>query len=57
MSDWKPTVKENPNFCCRICKSKDVWYLNWESSCGSYDDVKYHCRGCGRRWVFEGSDY
>ena len=54
--DWKPTKAENPNFKCRKCGSTDIWYRTWESSCGGYDDLNYHCRGCGREWWIESSD-
>ena len=55
-SDWKPTKPENPTFTCRACGSDNVWYRVWESSCGGYEDVKYHCRACGRVWWVEGAD-
>lgn len=51
---WKPTIKENPAYVCRVCKSPDVWYRDISID---YDDREYHCRGCNRRWVYEGSDY
>ena len=47
-TDWKPTKLENPNFKCRRCQSDDVWYRNWESDCGGYEDTKYECRKIGR---------
>jgi hypothetical protein len=50
---WKATVLDNPDWCCRICGSKDVWYRSCD--CADYDDTEYHCRGCGRRWC-EGAD-
>lgn len=53
---WKPTKAENPDFKCCKCGSDDVHYKIWESSCGGYEDVKYECRGCKRRWWCEGSD-
>jgi DNA-directed RNA polymerase subunit M/transcription elongation factor TFIIS len=55
-SNWKPTKSENPDFTCRKCTSDNVWYYVWESSCGGYEDYKYHCRSCNSRWVAEGSD-
>lgn len=54
--DWKPTKVDNPDFKCRKCGSDDIWYRNWESSDGAYDDVKYECRGCKRVWWVESSD-
>jgi len=53
---WKPTKDENPNFVCTKCGSCEIVYREWESSCGGYDDVHYHCNGCGRDWWVEGSD-
>jgi DNA-directed RNA polymerase subunit M/transcription elongation factor TFIIS len=55
-SDWKPTRAENPRFKCRKCGSDDVWYRVWDSDDGGFEDVEYECRGCGRKWWFEGSD-
>lgn len=54
--DWKPTKADSPNFVCRKCGSDNVWYRNWESSCGGYEDTNYHCRSCGREWWVEGAD-
>jgi DNA-directed RNA polymerase subunit M/transcription elongation factor TFIIS len=54
--DWKPTRAENPRFKCRKCGSDDVWYRVWDSDDGGFEDVEYECRGCGRKWWFEGSD-
>lgn len=54
-SDWKPTKLENPEFKHK-CGSDDVWYRKWESSCGGYDDIKYECRGCGKKWWVESAD-
>jgi len=53
---WKATKIEAPDFVCRVCKSDDVWYRGWESSCGGYDDTEYECRGCKRTWWVESSD-
>jgi hypothetical protein len=33
-----------------------VLYRTWESSCGGYEDVQYHCEKCGKRWWVEGPD-
>ncbi len=54
--DWKPTYPENPHFTCRKCGSHEVWYRTWDSLCGSYEDVQYHCRSCNLIWWFESSD-
>ena len=54
-TDWKPTKPENPKFVCRVCGSDDVWYRKWEDS-ECHQDLHYHCRGCGRKWWFEGID-
>lgn len=54
--EWKPTKTENPDFKCRVCGSDDIYYRNWESSDGAYDDVQYECRGCKRKWWVESSD-
>lgn len=54
--DWRLVKLEAPNFRCRHCGSDDVWYRDWESSCGSWDDTKYECRNCGKRWWVEGAD-
>jgi hypothetical protein len=54
--DWQPTMADNPAFRCRGCGSDDIWYRSWESSCGGYEDVHYHCHGCGREWWCEGAD-
>ena len=54
--DWKPTKSENPDFKCRECGSREVWYRVWESSCGGHEDVNYECRGCRRTWWVDGAD-
>lgn len=53
---WKPTKAVNPNFKCRACGSDDVWFREWESSCGGYEDMNYECRGCQRKWWVESAD-
>lgn len=53
--DWKPTAPVNANFKCR-CGSNDVWFRNWDSSCGGFEDVHYQCRACGRDWWVESAD-
>lgn len=56
VDDWRPTKATNPDFKCRKCGSDDIWFREWESSCGGYDDIKYECRGCSRVWWVESSD-
>lgn len=53
---WKPTAAENPDYSCRKCSSRDVYYRTWDSSDGAYTDYQYHCRGCDRKWWVEGAD-
>lgn len=55
-SEWKPTKPENPDFKCYHCGSDDVWYYEWESSDGAFEDTRYKCRGCGQKWWVEGAD-
>lgn len=52
---WKPTAPENPEFRCS-CGSNQVSYRIWNSDCGGFEDVLYHCRSCGRTWWVEGPD-
>ena len=54
--DWKPTVDEAPTYSCKQCGSLNVWYRTWESSCGGYEDIEYHCRNCDQKWWHESSD-
>lgn len=56
LSEWKPTAAENAGFKCRDCGSNNVWYAKWDSSCGGWEDLKYHCRACGKVWWVEGID-
>lgn len=55
-TDWKPTKAQNPSFVCHECKSGEVEYRDWESSCGGYDDTHYRCKDCGHSWWVEGPD-
>lgn len=55
-TDWKPTKAESPEYRHKECGSDDVWYRVWDSSCGGYTDIRYHCRGCGKQWWVEGPD-
>lgn len=54
--EWKSVQLENPDWYCSKCKSADVWYKVWESSCGGYEDYKYWCKGCGHQWWVESAD-
>jgi DNA-directed RNA polymerase subunit M/transcription elongation factor TFIIS len=56
MSEYKP-VESHYKFVCSKCKSSDVWYSVYESSDGGHEDYFYHCHGCDRKWIVEGSDY
>jgi hypothetical protein len=50
-SDWiKSRVK------CHKCGADNVYYMEWESNCGGYEDYKYHCRSCKKTWWVEGAD-
>lgn len=55
-SAWKHAVTEAGPWPCRLCGGKEVYYREWESDDGGYDDTQYHCRTCGRRWWVEGPD-
>jgi len=35
---------------------KGHWYRKWESSCGGWEDLNYHCAACGKKWWVEGID-
>jgi hypothetical protein len=50
MGDGKP-------WPCPRCKAAGrVTYKVWDSSCGGYEDIKYHCGACGKTWWVEGAD-
>lgn len=53
--DFTSDKKKSAGKCIR-CGAEDVWYQEWESSCGGYEDYKYECRSCGKIWWVEGSD-
>lgn len=53
---WKPTKATSPKFVCYACGSDDVWYREWESSCGGYEDEQYECRACKKTWWVDGAD-
>ena len=55
-SKWQMTKDENPSFVCRVCNSDEVRYRTWESACGGFEDVQYHCLNCWREWWVEGPD-
>lgn len=41
---------------CRECGAMEVYFRVWESSDGAYEDEKYECRHCGRKWWVDGID-
>lgn len=41
---------------CHKCKSNDVEFRLWESSCGGYEDLNYHCKSCDAQWWVDGID-
>lgn len=47
---------EKELYPCRHCDSKKVQCQVWESSCGGYEDYKYSCPDCGKRWWVDGID-
>jgi len=51
-SDWEPCHAT----VCRKCKSRNVKYKEWDSSCGGYTDYKYCCQECGYSWWVDGPD-
>ena len=48
--------KKKSKMICHKCGSEDVWYQEWESSCGGYEDYQYECCSCGKIWWVEGPD-
>ena len=52
---WK-RVPVDTGFKCRLCGSNHILFRVWESNCGGYEDIKYHCKGCDRSWWVEGPD-
>lgn len=46
-----PTIYD---FKCRECGSNDIEYRDLSDI---YEDEEYHCKGCNRYWIVEGSDY
>lgn len=47
-------VPEKYDFKCRKCGSNDIEYRDLSDI---YEDEEYHCKGCNRYWIVEGSDY
>lgn len=41
---------------CLHCKSREMVYEVWESSCGGYEDYKYTCKKCGHGFWIDGPD-
>jgi len=48
--------KKKSKLKCHKCGAEDVWYQEWESSCGGYEDYQYECCSCGKIWWVEGPD-
>jgi hypothetical protein len=53
---WKSCHDEGSSYICRKCRSLDVWYRIFESSCGGFADEKYICRTCKAEWWIDGVD-
>ena len=51
-SEWNPCKSTE----CRRCKSKNVKFRVWDSSCGGYEDYNYKCDDCGHSWWIDGID-
>ena len=41
---------------CPKCGADNLWYKEWESDCGGYEDYFFHCRSCSLTWWVEGAD-
>lgn len=41
---------------CPKCKITSAKRHDWKSSCGGYEDARYHCLACGHTWWIEGAD-
>lgn len=50
-SAWK---KEE--YVCYKCKTDNLYFKEWDSSCGGYTDYQYECRNCGHKWWAESPD-
>lgn len=48
--------KQETEYGCRKCDSRNVQSKCWESSCGGYEDYKFKCGSCGHTWWVEGPD-
>ena len=55
---YRPAIKSDGKpWPCPHCKIPGkVEFRIWESSCGGYEDIKYHCHACGKTWWVEGAD-
>jgi hypothetical protein len=51
-SKWKKTKYTN----CKVCNSTNVYYKEWDSSCGGYTDYYYRCNECANVWWVDGPD-
>jgi hypothetical protein len=53
-NDRKPVTN---GWACPHCKAiGGITYRKWESSCGGWEDLNYHCTNCGTSWWVEGID-
>lgn len=44
------------NICCSCGEKGSIEYRKWESSCGGYEDIQFHCKTCNHIWWVDGSD-
>lgn len=48
--------KQCKSTTCHKCKSTNVKYYIWESSCGGFEDAHYKCFDCNYDWWVDGID-
>jgi transposase-like protein len=54
IGDW---MQVDSDFPCPKCESSHtIECIEWESSCGGYEDYHYRCISCGHDWWIEGAD-
>lgn len=52
VGQWKPDEGG-----CKYCGEEGtIQYIEWESSCGGYEDFKYRCINCEKTWWIDGAD-